>query len=63
MQQILLSYATSQKIGIVPKSTNPDRIRENIKCLELVLPDEDLKRLNSIEKDQHYIRCTPWLVK
>ncbi|KAH7729448.1 oxidoreductase [Aphelenchoides avenae] len=62
-QQVLLSFATTQKVGIVPKSTNPERIRENIKCLQLVLSDEDIARLNSIDKDQHYIRCTPWLVK
>jgi len=62
-QQILLSYATSQSVGIVPKSTSPDRIRENFKVLELTLTEDDLKRLNSIDKDGHYIRCTGWLVK
>ncbi|KAI6187114.1 Aldo-ket-red domain-containing protein [Aphelenchoides besseyi] len=62
-QQILLAFATNQSIGIVPKSTTPERIRNNWKVLEVTLNEEDLKRLNSIDKDQHYIRCTPWLVK
>ncbi|KAI1725182.1 aldo/keto reductase family domain-containing protein [Ditylenchus destructor] len=62
-QIVLLSFATSQNVGVVPKSENPDRIRDNLKCLELHLTAEEIQELNSIEKDQHYIRCTGWLVK
>jgi diketogulonate reductase-like aldo/keto reductase len=59
----LLAFATSQSVGIVPKSTSPERIRDNFRVLDLKLTEEDLKRLNSIDKDGHYIRCTGWLVK
>ncbi|KAI6234618.1 Aldo keto reductase domain containing protein [Aphelenchoides fujianensis] len=62
VEQILLSFATSQGIGIVPKSTTPARIASNFQVLELKLDDEELKRLNSIDKNGHYIRCTGWLV-
>jgi diketogulonate reductase-like aldo/keto reductase len=62
-QQILLSYALSQSVGIVPKSTSPERIHDNFQVLNLRLNEEDLNRLNSIDKDGHYIRCTGWLVK
>lgn len=62
LQNILLSFATSQDVGIVPKSTSPQRIRDNVDCLKLKLTQEELKKLNSIDKDQHYIRTTPWLV-
>ncbi|KAI1715736.1 aldo/keto reductase family domain-containing protein [Ditylenchus destructor] len=62
-QIVLLSFATSQNVGVVPKSENPDRIRDNLKCLELHLTSEEIQELNSIDKDQHYIRCTGWLVK
>ena len=60
---ILLSFATSQSIGIVPKSTSPDRIRANWAVLKLKLSDDDVRRLASIDVDQHYIRCTGFLVK
>ncbi|KAI6214074.1 Aldo-ket-red domain-containing protein [Aphelenchoides besseyi] len=62
-KQILLAFATNQSVGIVPKSTTPERIHNNWKVLEITLDKEDLKQLNSIDKKQHYIRCTPWLVK
>ncbi|KAH7717027.1 oxidoreductasealdo/keto reductase family protein [Aphelenchoides avenae] len=61
-QNVLLSFATSQNVGIVPKSTSPQRIRDNIDCLKLKLTQEELKKLHNIDKDQHYIRTTPWLV-
>jgi len=60
---ILLSFATSQRVGIVPKSENPDRIRDNLECLRVPLSPEEVRELNSIEKDGNYIRTTGWLVK
>lgn len=63
VQLLLLAYATSQGVGIVPKSENPERIKENFTCLQIQLSKEDIDRLNSVPKDQHYIRTTGWLVK
>lgn len=62
VERVLLSFATSQRVGIVPKSTNPQRIADNFSVLELKLAPEDVQQLNSIDVDQHYIRCTGWLV-
>uniref|UniRef100_A0A915EDQ3 NADP-dependent oxidoreductase domain-containing protein n=1 Tax=Ditylenchus dipsaci TaxID=166011 RepID=A0A915EDQ3_9BILA len=62
-QLILLSFATCQGVGVVPKSVDPERIRTNFKCLDIKLSQEDIQKLNSIDKDQHYIRTTGWLVK
>jgi len=62
-QIILLAFATSQGVGVVPKSESPERIRDNFKCLDVHLSAEDVQKLNSIEKDHNYIRTTGWLVK
>jgi diketogulonate reductase-like aldo/keto reductase len=63
IQLILLSFATSQGVGVVPKSVDPERIRNNFKCLDIQLSTEDVGKLNSIDKDHNYIRTTGWLVK
>jgi len=63
VQVILLSFATSQGVGVIPKSTNSERIRDNFKCLNITLSPEDIEKLNSIDKDKSYIRPTPWLVE
>ncbi|KAI1696386.1 aldo/keto reductase family domain-containing protein [Ditylenchus destructor] len=63
-QTILLSFATSQNIGVIPKSSNPERIVENFNCFNLNLSKEDLDLLNSIQVETHYRPLmTPWLVK
>ncbi|CAD5227407.1 unnamed protein product [Bursaphelenchus xylophilus] len=64
VEQVLLSYATSQGIGIVPKSSTPERIVANFKVVDFKLPSEDIQHLNEIDVNQNYIvRCTGWLVK
>lgn len=35
IQLLLLAFATSQGVGIVPKSANPDRIIENFKVTHI----------------------------
>lgn len=63
VQKVLLAFATSQGIGVIPKSANRDRIFDNFSCTELKLSADDLADLNSINIDQNYTRCTGWLVK
>uniref|UniRef100_A0A914ICZ4 NADP-dependent oxidoreductase domain-containing protein n=1 Tax=Globodera rostochiensis TaxID=31243 RepID=A0A914ICZ4_GLORO len=61
-QNVLLSFATSQGVGVVPKSTNPQRIHANFECLQLKLSTDDIRKLCSIPERGNYIRNTPWLV-
>lgn len=59
---ILLSWALSQGVGIVPKSSNPQRIKDNMKVTELRLNDDEIESLHKLNRDQHYIRCYGWRV-
>ncbi|KAM3968525.1 putative oxidoreductase YtbE [Aphomia sociella] len=47
--QVLLKWALQQGVAVIPKSTNPDRIRENI-SLKFKIPEEDIKALNALGK-------------
>ncbi|CAI2354854.1 unnamed protein product [Caenorhabditis sp. 36 PRJEB53466] len=60
---ILLAWALSQKVGIVPKSATPSRIRENFDVINVHLSKEEIASLTALDRGQHYIRCTGWLVK
>ncbi|ULT88296.1 hypothetical protein L3Y34_007472 [Caenorhabditis briggsae] len=60
---VLLAWALRQDVGIVPKSVTPARIAENFKVIDVKLSPEDIKSLAALDKGQHYIRCTGWLVK
>ena len=51
--QILLSWALQKGFSVIPKSTNPDHIKENI-TLEKALDDEEMKMLDNLEKGHKY---------
>ena len=40
--------------GVLPKSCNPDHIRENIDIFSFQIPEEDVFSLNSLDKGKHY---------
>jgi len=45
--QVLLKWGVQRGFAVIPKSTNLDRIRENIGCLELRLDAEDMATMNT----------------
>ncbi|CAO4378826.1 unnamed protein product [Caenorhabditis nigoni] len=57
---ILLSWATSQGVGVIPKSSDPKRIAENRKTIQL--EEEDVSKISKLNMNQHYVRTTGWLV-
>ncbi|GIY03858.1 aldo-keto reductase family 1 member B1 [Caerostris darwini] len=52
--QILLTYLLDREIVVIPKSSNPERIKENIKCFETDLSKEDFIRLLSLSRNYRY---------
>ena len=49
--QVLIAWALHRKTLVIPKSTNPARIRENYASQDIELQTEDLDALKSL--DQH----------
>ena len=52
--QILLRWAVQQGIGVIPKSTNPEHIRNNIDIFSFSLDEKDVSKLNSLDTQNHY---------
>jgi len=42
---LLLNWAISRGFSIIPSTSNPDRFKENLQCLEFKMSDEDIKEL------------------
>ncbi|XP_058789970.1 1,5-anhydro-D-fructose reductase-like [Phymastichus coffea] len=49
--QILLRFGLQRNIVVIPKSTNPKRIKENIDIFNFALTEEEMNKLKSL--DQH----------
>lgn len=49
--QIMLRWALNQDVVIIPKSTNPDRIKENVDILDFDLSEEDMDLLSRQDRN------------
>ena len=48
--QILIKWALQRGTSVIPKSTNPDRIKENIQVFGWEIPEEDFDALSTIKE-------------
>jgi len=50
--QVLINWSAQRGTAVIPKSTNPGRIKENLEAAHLQMDQEDLKEL--AQMDEHY---------
>lgn len=50
--QVLLRWAVQQNIGVLPKSSDPERIKSNAAIFDFTLSDEDMDRLSALDCGQ-----------
>ena len=50
--QILLRHAIQGGLIVIPKSSNPDRLKNNIDLFDFKIDEEDVKKLNSLDKGE-----------
>jgi len=62
VSQVLLAWPLQLGMSIFPKSANPDRIRSNFEARNLVLTDDEMKRISTLEKNKSHTTRTPWEV-
>ncbi|EFN79797.1 Alcohol dehydrogenase [NADP+] [Harpegnathos saltator] len=55
--QILLKHIIQKNIAVIPKSTNPTRIKENIQLFDWELQQEDVNKLNNLDMGESARIC------
>ena len=53
--QVILSWHINQEIAVIPKSVHESRLRENIAALNILLDNDDIKKISSLNKNHRYI--------
>ena len=53
--QVMLAWAMWHGTVPIPKTTNPDRMKENLAATDLVLTVEDMSRLSNLSRGEHVI--------
>uniref|UniRef100_UPI0037E9A7EF uncharacterized oxidoreductase YtbE-like n=1 Tax=Semicossyphus pulcher TaxID=241346 RepID=UPI0037E9A7EF len=52
--QVLLRWAVQQGVPVLPKSSNPDRIKDNARIFDFTLSDTDMDRLSALDSGHKY---------
>ncbi|MCM5664425.1 aldo/keto reductase [Galbibacter mesophilus] len=53
--QVLIAWHISRGTAVIPKSTNPKRIKENIESYEVELTDKELAELKTLDEHYRYV--------
>ncbi len=53
--QVLIKWHLERENAVIPKSTNPGRIQENLKSAEINLDDEDLRQIKELDRHFRYV--------
>ena len=51
--KLLLRWGMQRGYAVLTKSTTPSRIASNFDLFDFEIPDEDMKRLDALDKDEH----------
>ncbi|XP_076581189.1 glyoxal reductase-like [Chaetodon auriga] len=52
--QVLLRWAVQQDVPVIPKSSHPDRIKDNARLFDFTLSDTDMDRLSALDCGHKY---------
>jgi len=53
--QVLIAFHLHRHTAVIPKSTTPDHIKDNLQSANLRLDDEDLEQLKALDKHYRYV--------
>ncbi|WP_417444870.1 aldo/keto reductase [Joostella sp.] len=56
--QVLISWHLSRGTSVIPKSTNPKRIKENLDSYKIELTEKDLQQIKTLDKGYRYVDAT-----
>lgn len=53
--QVLLAWGLSRRTAVIPKSVNPERLRQNLASAELQLDDQDMADIAALDRGYRFV--------
>ena len=63
MAQVMLAWAVQRGTSAIPKSVNPQRLKENLEAADIKLSASDMKLMKSINQNYRYIKGNFWCLE
>jgi 2,5-diketo-D-gluconate reductase A len=60
--QIILRWHVQSGVIAIPKSTNPTHIRQNLDVFDFALTEEEMRRVDALDKNRPTFRIPRWLL-
>jgi len=61
--QLLISWAIHRDTVVIPKSVNPERIKQNLGSLDVRLSEEDIDIIEKLNRDRRYVDGCFWAME
>lgn len=58
--QVLIAWALERSTSVIPKSSNPERLRQNFEAAELQLEEEDMALIDGLDRGYRLIDGSFW---
>lgn len=53
--QVLIAWAINRGTAVIPKSTNKQRLAQNLQCAEIGLDADEMQKLNELDRHYRYV--------
>ncbi|MCW8860277.1 MAG: aldo/keto reductase [Deltaproteobacteria bacterium] len=61
--QILISWLIHKGAAVIPKSTNPERMRSNLDAAKVSLTRDDLQQIKNLDRQRRYYKGQAWTLE
>lgn len=61
--QVLIAWSIHRNVSVIPKSTNPGRIRQNFAAADIKLSSEEMARIAGLDRGRRYVDGRFWEVE
>lgn len=61
--QVLIAWSLQSGLSVIPKSTNPDRLQQNLDTWNITLSDEHMAKVDALDMDYRYLNGSIWTLE
>ena len=61
--QVILAWAVNRGTSVIPKSVNPERLKQNLEAADIELSTQEMTKMNSLDLHYRYIKGDFWCLE